>query len=472
MKSPKVLYTYLMFATSGVVTSAAYAQSPLTADSLPASYQEYHDELKVTEAEKADDCSEWWRDFGDANLNSLEELAIKNNYNLKAALKRIDASREMLRGVYAGYSPVINLQAGYEYSKDSGRESKPYTSISPSSFFNVGASMSWEIDVFGRIREKAKSSKINIDISKLDYDSFILSLTAEVANDYGALCLYYQQLKVAKAHLKSQIELLDMIKSRYEAGLVSKLDVAQAENTVNSTRLRIPVLEAQQETMKNALALLCGSTPEEVVSLLTAESQPTLQMPGMIGKPADLLRQRPDLLKAERQIDAIAANLGIAKKDYLPSLTLDASIGTSAHNIGDLFGKQSLNYSVTPTLTWTLFEGLARRSNIAEIRAEMEAEIETYNNTVLTAINEVDNAIINYNKAIEELSLYDQVLATSREMLILSIERYKLGLVAFSDVATAQTTYLTYQTSLLTARNGCYNSIVSLYKAIGGGYKQ
>lgn len=443
-----------------------YGQKQLDVNALPVIHSEY-----ISCSSEAEDITDWWKSFEDPNLNILEELAIKNNYDIRASLSRIEASRQMLKQAYSGYFPTVDVFAGFDVNKDSGREDKPYGHVPTSSFFNVGANVSWEIDLFGRIKQKAKSGKISVNISRLDYESLLVSLTAEVAQNYGALCMYHQQLLIANAHLKSQIEMFDIVKDRYKAGLISKLDVAQSENTVNSTKLKIPMLEAQQAVVKNSLAVLCGVSPGELDSLLDANVQPTLRIPEAIGQPADILRNRPDIAMAEQHIAATAEELGIAKKDYLPSLSINASVGTSSHDLKGLFGQHSLNFAVTPQLTWTLFEGLSRRANVAEKRALMEAQIETYNSSVLTALQEVDNAIVNYTAARKELTLYDNALATSREMLLLSIDRYKLGLANYSDVASSQVAYLSYQTSLLTSRNNCFNSLVALYKALGGGWK-
>ena len=456
-----------IFGVAMLFPVAVTAGLPIEPEELPATFQG-----DFPDTDPIDGLTEWWRSFADENLNTIEEMAVRNNYNAKAALKRIEASRQMLKSAYSAYYPTIQLQAGYDIERDSGRETSPMGQTSTLSYFQMGANMSWEIDVFGRVTQKVKSSKINVNLSKLEYDAFMLSLTSEVAQYYGALCMYHQQLKVAEDNLTSQKEMLKLVQDRYEAGLVSKLDIAQAENTVNNTSLKIPTLKAQRSAMKNALATLCGVSPEEIVSLLQECSQPALKIPASVGKPADLLRRRPDIAEAEQQIALTASELGIAKKDYLPSLSINASIGTSSHNINKLFGDHSLSYQVAPTLTWTLFEGFARKANVAEKRAQMEAQIDDYNNSVMTALQEVNNSIINYNCSREELALYDTVLATSRDMVMLSVDRYKLGIVDFSDVASAQVTYLNYQMSLLTSRNNCFNNLVALYKALGGGWDE
>lgn len=263
-----IIYCLFMSVVSAAITPLRIkGERIFTRDSLPSQFQFLHapETLPAGVAEGGKQrLEEWWRSFADPNLDRLEELAERNNYNIRAALKRIESSRQILRQTYAGYYPSINLSAGYSIEKNSGRESSPNGPTPTLSYFNAGASMSWEIDVFGRVSAATKSGKANINVSKLDYEAMLVSLKAEVATNYGALCMFTQQLRVAKAHLKSEQDLLKLVNDRYESGLVSKLDVTQAENSVNNTGLRIPALEARQASAKNALATLCGVLPSEL----------------------------------------------------------------------------------------------------------------------------------------------------------------------------------------------------------------
>lgn len=413
---------------------------------------------------------EWWKGFQDEVLSRLEILASHNNYNIRAMLKRIEASRQMLRQVQAGYYPTLSIGLGYEASRDSGRETAPYATATPSTFFTARATMSWEIDIFGRVNQKAKGQKANLDVNRLEYEAMHLSLEAEVATNYSTLRMYEQQLSVAMSHLKSQEDILKIAEARYKAGLVSKLDVAQAKNMVSSTRLLIPRYRAQLMTARNALATLCGVNSVDIDNLVGQGDMPHLMTPLQVGVPADLIRRRPDVAEAEAQIDVLAANLGVAKKAYLPSLTLNATIASTAHEAKYMFGDHSLSFSVVPTLSWTIFDGFAREAAIAETKAEMEAQIETYNYTLMTAIREAEDAMQQYVAAGRELTLYADVLENSNEVVTLSLERYRHGLTDFTDVANAQIIYLQNHTNYQTARANLFNCIVALYKSLGGGF--
>jgi len=188
------------------------------------------------------------------------------------------------------------------------------------------------------------------------------------------------------------------------------------------------------------------------------------------GVPADLLRRRPDIAESEAEMARYAALVGVAKKDFLPVLSLSGSVGTSAHKINNMFGSHSLDYSIAPTISWTIFDGMARNANLAEAKLQLEAASDSYNLTIFTAMEEVDNAVNNYNAYLRECKLLDDLTAESRKSLDLSLDLYKQGLTAFSNVVDAQLSYLANQNSLVAAKGATLSALVSFYQALGGGY--
>lgn len=191
---------------------------------------------------------------------------------------------------------------------------------------------------------------------------------------------------------------------------------------------------------------------------------------GYVESPQALLRRRPDIVEAEKQLAATAAQVGIAKKDFLPTLSVSAGVGTEAHNLKDLFGSGSLYYSIMPTLSWTIFEGFARKYRVAEAKAEMEAQIDEYNLTVMTAVQEVNNAMAQW-QSVSDLEIYEEMLLRdARRELDLQVDRYKQGLTDFTDVADAQTSVLQYEDALVEAQAARLAALVTLYTALGGGF--
>lgn len=414
----------------------------------------------------------WWLQFDDAVLDSLIYRAETRNYNLASALRRIESARQSLRAAKAAYYPDVTLSGSWEAERVSGATVRPGVPASRSSAFDLGLQMSWEIDVFGRVRDNVRAQQAEVDATRAEYAAAMVSLCAEVAKTYINLRMYQEQLAVADAHQESQQKVVNIAKARQEAGIGNALDVAQALTVLYSTRASVPAAEALLETSVNSLATLTGSYPDEIRGLLGSGSERMPRNPGNIaaGVPADLLRRRPDIVEAEAEMAQAAALCGVAKKDFLPTLSLDATAGTTARNAGDMFSGPSLGWSVRPSLSWTVFDGLARNARSAEARANFEATVDSYNETVLNAVQEVDNAMASYSAGLRAIALRRDVIEQSRKSFDLSLDLYKQGLTQFSNVADAMMSLLENQNSLISSEGSLLNSYISLYEALGGGF--
>lgn len=413
----------------------------------------------------------WWKSLGDPILTSLINTAEEKNFNLLAAVKRVDASRQSLLRVRSGYFPTIGLSGGWTKGQSSGRESNVVSPSSGYDYFSLGMSASWEPDLFGRVRQQAKVAGAQLNVSRADYAATMVSVCAQVARSYITLRTYQEQYEVSFDHIDMQEKLLDIAEARYQAGLVSSLDVAQARTLLYSTRATIPSLKAAIDNTLNSIATLCGEYPSGLDPNLKAHVKlpkaPAIQD---LGFPADLVRRRPDIVAAEYNLEALAAQVGVAKKDFLPSLTITGDIGTSSHRLDGLFGSHSLSFSVTPMLTWTAFDGLARNYALAESKANLEAAMDTYNLTVMQAIEDVNNNLNTYAAIQEEIALEQAVVDESRHTLELAVERYKLGLTDFTSVANAQMTLLENINAFVSSRGSAMNALVNLYESLGGGF--
>lgn len=413
----------------------------------------------------------WWSTFHDGTLTQLINTAEKNNYDLAAAMKRIDAARLTLQRAKAGYFPTIGLGVSWTMSRQSGLTGKTQTQAVSSTYFDLGLTAQWEIDVFGRISSQIKADKASLQASRADRAAMGVSIGASVAKTYITLRTYQQQLEVALDHIDSQEKILAITQARFESGLASALDVVQARNVVLSTKATIPGLRFSIENNINALATLCGVYPPELPAEVKVTSPlPDPGSPAPIGVPADLLRRRPDIISSEYQLRALAARLNVAKKEFLPTLSIAGQIGTTAHEIGDLFKNGSFTYSVTPQLSWTVFDGLARNRDVQIARADLEAAVETYNQTVMSAVEEVNDNLSHYTYSVEEIGLYREVYEESGRQLELAMDRYKLGLSDFSNVADAQMSQLEYRNALISAQSNALLCLVSIYQSLGGGW--
>lgn len=465
----KYLLTILLL---GCICISAYSSDParegmLTADSLPSAWvynPVYSQPLPTDDA--------WWLSFGDSTLNRLVNMAEAHNYDVAMAMRRIQIARKALDETRAAYYPDLAVSAGWVKGRSSGAESSPAGKASGYSYFSLGLNMSWEVDIFGRVTAQAKAKKAAINVSRADYTGTMVTVAANVAKAYFNLRLYQMQRKVAYDHLYEQEKIVNMTQTRFECGLASKLDVTQARISASATRASLPQIEALIDASCNTLAILTGEIPSDMRETLLAvpADLPTLDYSIAMGVPADLLRRRPDIVAAEAEVAEYAALLGVAKKDFLPSLTINGSIGTSAHNAGDLFSSPSLTYEIAPTLSWTIFDGLARNAQTAEARLQLENAIDNYNLTVLTALQEVDTYTSQLTTTLHAIELDSDVVDECENALTLSVDLYKQGLTDFSNVADAEMSYLTYVNELLSAKAQALATAVSIYEALGGGY--
>ena len=244
------------------------------------------------------------------------------------------------------------------------------------------------------------------------------------------------------------------------------LDVAQARQVYYSTQASMPVLEASIRNSIYSICLLVGVYPRELHNLLNeVRDMPDFRQIVPVGVPSELIRRRPDIVEAEYQLASYAAALGIAKKDFLPTLTINGSLGTSAHKFDNLFKNQSLTYSIAPTLSWTVFDGLTRKYNAVTAREQMEIGIHQYNSAVMTAVEEVDVAISSYLGSLNNIEVVEKVIEESRKSLELSVDLYKRGL-------SAQMSLLEYQNSLITSKGKALTALIALYEALGGGWDE
>lgn len=381
-------------------------------DSMPA---QWHMTPQRTQTLPDDDA--WWRRFNDPVLDTLISKAVANNYNVASALKRIEIARKQIGEARAGYFPTINLSGGWTRQQSAGAMQKEVVPSATSSYFSLGADMNWEIDVFGRVREGVKAKKASYNASRADYDAVIVSLCANVADAYARLRMNQKQLEVATMHIESQQHLEEMAVARFEAELSSMLDVTQARIVLYNTKSSIPALKAGIKTLINTISILIGEYPGEIAHMLETHMPfPDYQQTVEAGVPSDLLRRRPDIMQAEQTLGEYAAMVGVSKKDFLPTLSLTGSIGTYAHRAGDLFGSHSLGYSIAPQLSWTLFDGMARNYRTAEAKLQLEAAVDAYNLTVMNAVEEVDNALIDYDSTLESIQLQHLVVEQSENL--------------------------------------------------------
>lgn len=412
--------------------------------------------------------SGWWRLFGDTTLNRLVELSAEGNLQIAGALRRIEASQAALGATRAGYMPTINVSAGWTAMKNSGATTARHAETSAIRYFDLGADLSWEIDIFGRVAAQGREAGAALRLSRADYNAALLSVESSMAKAYFSLRLAQQMKIVATDQLESQRKILHITEVRRETGLSSGLDVAQATTTVLSTEATLPGYDSRIESAINSMAILVGCYPAQLRGqLLTPAPLPALPTALPDTSLQAMTASRPDIAAARAQVDEAAARLGITRKEWMPTLTVEASAGTRSSNINDLFTSDSFTWSVAPTLSWTLFDGLSRRYNDAAAKARLEAAVDSYNQTVLTAWTEVGNALSQYRSALLVEKAERGVAEQADRAFTLSLDLYKQGLTDFTNVQNAQISRLNAANAILQARADALTAVVTLFKSLG-----
>lgn len=415
----------------------------------------------------------WWKELGDVRLDSLISVAVANNYDLLEAGDRIRQAHAVMRGEQAAYYPSVDFTAGWMRQQSSRNSSQiVIPGISRiTQYASADLSANWEIDLFGSIRNRVRSEKELYRATREDYNGVMVSLWAEVASAYAQLRTWQQQYLVAEQHIASQQAILHITEVRYDTGLASQLDVSQAKSVYYSTKASLPALEASIEQQINAIAVLLGVYPESLRPVLRVPAPiPDYLRIVSVGIPANLLRQRPDIRAAERTVASYAASAGASRSDFLPKFYLKGSIGFAARDMDDFFNRKSLTYQIAPTLSWNLFQGMQRTQALAGAKAKLDESIRQYNQTVLTAVQEVDNAMTGYTHSLKQVVALREVVVQGETTLRLSLDLYKRGLTTFQNVLDALRSVLSYQNSLVSAQGSTLSYLIQLYRSVGGGW--
>ena len=412
----------------------------------------------------------WWRVFEDETLDSLIALAIDQNPSVLMAINRIDQAKAQWRISQSELYPSLSFNGGWNRQQTSGYlgTGNPQNR---NGYYSASVQMSWQLDVFGVIRQKAKAQKELYNASKEEYNATMVSLCAEIASVYFNLREQQLELDVLRRNAASQETVVAITEARYKTGLVSKLDVAQSKSVYYSTLASIPMTEANVIQYINSLAILLGLYPQDVTeSLSRVKPLPDyIELVG-VGVPGELLLRRPDVRVAERQVNALATLLGASKFDWLPEFFMNGSLGYSSHDIKDMGKRGSMTWSITPSMTWNIFSGGRTLQEESLQRAQLDESINQFNQIVLTAVQEVDNAMSAYKNSIKQIQVCKQMLNQGKESFDLSLDLYKQGLTPFQNVLDAQRSLLTYENTLVKAKGNSLVCLVQMYQALGGGW--
>jgi NodT family efflux transporter outer membrane factor (OMF) lipoprotein len=341
----------------------------------------------------------------------------------------------------------------------------------------VGANISWELDFWGRFRRAIESADAGWFGSLANYDNTLVSLTADVANSYIQIRTLEKRIEIANQNALTQKENLGIAEARYLFGLVSELDVEQARTALNSTLSLIPLLETQLRQANHALCLLLGVTPGSLGQVLAQSCGiPVAPTQVAVGIPADLLRRRPDIRRAELQAAAQCAQIGVAKSDLFPAFTLSGFFGflstdVSPSKLGDIAKWSSRTYQAGPSVQWNILNYGRITNNVRLQDAVFQEYLIAYQNTVLSAQKDVEDNLIAFARAQDGAAYLAQAAAAAGRALDLAVLQYQAGAKDFTTVITAQQALLTQQDNLASTLGSLSSSVVGVYRALGGGWE-
>ncbi len=430
---------------------------------------------------------EWWAAFNDPLLSSLLERGKSSNLDLRAAVLRIEEARAQRDVTAAGYWPTLSAEAAYSRQRIS--ETTPTGALlssvgnirlpggggisipNPYSQYQLSADASWEIDLFGRVRRAVEAADASVQVSVEDRRGVLVSMLADVAQNYFELRGAQARLLVARENLATIDELLELTRQRRAAGLTTHIDVSNSIAQASVTRAELPAFELQITQSINELSQLLGREPEALRGELdSAAPVPPVPPQVPIGLPADLARRRPDIREAEANLHAATAQSGVAVADLFPRLTLSAMGGFQSETSGSLIEWASRFGSIGPTLDLPIFDrGRWKTVHLYDVRAQ-QASL-GYQHAVLNALHEVENALAAYGADQERRAWLDGTVTQNRETLSLTRQRYESGLANFIDVLDAERTLQQNQLSLVDSATAVATDLVRLYRALGGGWQ-
>jgi len=427
--------------------------------------------------------SDWWTVFDDPLLNKLIELASQQNLDLLNAGVRILEARAQL-GIAKGFQYPQTQQVSGEANANQLSENAPNEAGADRFFYNyqLGFDAAWELDFWGRFRRGVESANASLYSSLADYDDILVSLIAEVARTYFEIRTFEQRLAVARENVKLQEESLDIAAARYEGGVADQLDETQAKALLKQTQATIPSLEAGLRQAKNALAILLGILPTEVQDILGPPNPiPAAPIEVAVGIPAELLRRRPDIRLAEFQAAAQSAQIGIAKADLYPSFSLVGSIGLQSSDKGgirsnnahfdDLFTSDGITYFIGPTFQWPVFNYGRLKNSVRVQDARFQQLVVNYQNTVLQAFQDVEDATVGFLKSQEQKSFLSESVEQYKLSVELSLIQYSEGLTDFQRVIDAQRNLAQQEDAFASVTGAVGTNLIALYKALGGGWE-
>jgi len=422
--------------------------------------------------------SSWWASFNDGELESLIRRAAQSNLDLRMAQARLQQARAVRGGSAADFWPAVDASGSYVREKVS--ENQPFFGALPLpanfpfeySVYQAGFDASWEIDLFGGKRRALEAATADWEGAIEARSDAMVSLLAEVARNYVELRGDQQRLEIARRDLRLQKEALELTRARFQGGVATELDVTRAAALLAGMEAAIPPLETAQRAAMYGLAVLLGQQPGELVAELSAPvAIPRVPSEVPIGLPADLLRRRPDVRRAERQLAAETARIGVAKSDWFPKISLTGEAGIESVSLSKWFEPGSRFWSIGPSLQWRALDFGRVRAQVRAQTAVQEAALAAYQKAVLVSLQEAESAIVAYAQEQNRHRALADAVFENRRSLEMADGMYKNGRVNFLDVLDARRSLYQSDDELALSDQTVSLDLIALYKALGGGWE-
>ncbi len=420
--------------------------------------------------------SRWWMAFDDTTLNALVEQALIGNLDLQIAEARVLEARAMRRAAGAADAPQLNAGVNGTRAERSSNNSSSFDAGDTSSLFAAGFDALWELDLFGGVRRSVEAADADIAAAQETRRGVLVTLLAEVSREYLDLRSAQRRLVIARENLSTQVDTLDLTRARANAGLSSQLDVARAEGQAANTRASLPPLQTAERAAVYRLDVLTGRNAGSGAAALlddatgtgSALPPPPPRVP--LGLPSDLLRRRPDVRTAERELAAATARVGVAVADLWPKFSLTGTLGLSSQRRSQLIETDSRFWSIGGGLDWPVLDGGLRRAGVQLAEARAQAALLSYRQVVLGAFEETANALVAYGREQERRQILVERADAQRRAADYAIALNEAGLGDFLDVLVAQAQQLAADDALALSDRDLSADYVALCKALGGGW--
>lgn len=425
--------------------------------------------LEAGDYDRTDFEAAWWQQFDDPTLSQLVQQALRDNRELRVAFARLRAARAIRDDVGNDRMPVVTSRASGEF----GKAQQPPTSEQRirQERYDLGLDMAWELDLFGRIQRSIEASDAQSEVAEAELYQLQVSLIAELVDAYGNLRGAQLRERIARDNLKNQSQSRALTEQLRDAGIGSELDVLRADARLAATEASLPQLQAEEVRARNRIATLLGQRPQQLSVDLSPKPLPVIAKALPIGDPAELLRRRPDVRVAERQLAAATANVGVATADLFPRVSLSGFLGFTAGRGSQLGAADARAWGVAPTISWAAFDLGSVRARLRGAEADADGALARYEQQVLLALEESENAFSDYAKRQQRLISLVRQSEASRAAATQAAVRYREGSEDFLVLLDAERERLAAEDAQALAEIELYRGIVAIYKALGGGWQ-